>query len=199
MKRLLVPFCLTLIIFIGSAGVSASADFQKGLTAYKSKDYATALREWKPLAKQGDADAQYYLGAMYDKGQGVPQNDKTAVKWFKLAAEQGYADAQNYLGVMYEDGEGVPQNHKTAVKWYRLAAKQGHDGAQNNLGAMYEEGQGVKQDLVYAHIWRSIANMNGNFLAWMEIDSLEEKMTPAQIAEAQKLAQECIRKKYKGC
>ena len=163
MKRLLVPFCLTLIIFIGSAGVSASADFQKGLTAYKSKDYATALRELKPLAKQGDADAQYYLGKMYDKGQGVPQNDKTAVKWFKLAAEQG------------------------------------HDGAQNNLGAMYEEGQGVKQDLVYAHIWRSIANMNGNFLAWMEIDSLEEKMTPAQIAEAQKLAQECIRKKYKGC
>ena len=78
---------------------------------------------------------------MYDKGQGVPQNDKTAGEvWFKLAAEQGFADAQNYLGVMYEDGEGVPQNHKT-VKWYRLAAKQGHDGAQNNLGAMYEEGQ----------------------------------------------------------
>jgi hypothetical protein len=74
--------------------VSESADFQKGLTAAQSGDYATALREWEPLAKQGDADAQYYLGVMDANGQGVPQDYKTAVKWFKLAAEQGNAYAQ---------------------------------------------------------------------------------------------------------
>jgi hypothetical protein len=54
-------------------GVSWSQDFQKGLTAYKSGDYATALREWTPLAKQGDAFAQYNLGVMYGNGQGVPR------------------------------------------------------------------------------------------------------------------------------
>ena len=51
-----------------------SVDFQKGLTAYESGDYATALREWEPLAEQGDADAQFFLGEMYWRGQGVPQN-----------------------------------------------------------------------------------------------------------------------------
>ena len=73
--------------------MSASADFQKGLTAYKSGDFATALRVWTPLAKQGNARAQYNLDLMYGNGQGVSKDDKTAVKWYKLAAKQGYADA----------------------------------------------------------------------------------------------------------
>jgi len=64
-----------------------SGDFQKGLNAYKSGDYATALREWKPLAEQGNASAQKNMGVMYERGHGVPQNDKTAVKWYRLAAE----------------------------------------------------------------------------------------------------------------
>jgi len=49
---------MTLAVLLGSVGVSESADFQKGVTAYESGDYATALREWMPLAKQGDAGAQ---------------------------------------------------------------------------------------------------------------------------------------------
>ena len=97
---------------------ASSADFQKGLTAAQSGDFATALREWKPLAKQGYAYAQYNLGQMYRRGQGVPQDYETAVKWYRLAAEQGDATAQNNLGLMYENGQGVPQDYKTAVKWY---------------------------------------------------------------------------------
>ena len=91
-----------------------SADFQKGVTAYKSGDYATALREWTPVAEQGDAFAQYNLGVMYDKGLGVPQDYKTAVKWYSLAAEQGLAAAQYNLGFMYYNGKGVPQNYRSA-------------------------------------------------------------------------------------
>ena len=64
MRTLPANICLTLTILLGSMGVSASADFQKGYTAYTSGDYATALREWKPLAKQGDADAQHNLGVL---------------------------------------------------------------------------------------------------------------------------------------
>ena len=89
MRNLTATICLTLVLLLGSAGVSWSADFQKGVTAYKSGDYATALREWTPLAEQGHAFAQYNLGVMYDKGEGVPQDDKRALKWYTLAAEQG--------------------------------------------------------------------------------------------------------------
>jgi TPR repeat protein len=80
---------LTLFVLLGSVGVSESADFQKGITAYDSGDYETALREFESLAEQGDAYAQYKLGVMYDNGDGVSQDYKTAKKWVKLAAEQG--------------------------------------------------------------------------------------------------------------
>ena len=69
MKNLTITLCLTITLLLGSAGMSWSADLQKGLTAYKSGDYATALREWKPLAEQGDARAQYNLGQMYYNGE----------------------------------------------------------------------------------------------------------------------------------
>ena len=83
--------------------MSASADFQKGLTVYKSGDYATALREWKPLAEQGNADAQYNLGVMYHTGDGVPKNYKTAMKWYRLAVRKEIPFAQSNLGAMYEN------------------------------------------------------------------------------------------------
>ena len=98
--------------------MSASADFQKGVAAFKSEDYATAQRGLKPLAEQGMPHAQFFLGLMHEDGKGVPKNNKTAVKWYRLAAEQGDALAQYNLGVMYEKGQGVPQDYKTAVKWY---------------------------------------------------------------------------------
>ena len=84
-------------------GNSESADFQKGLTAYRSNDYATALREWEPLAEQGDAFAQYNLGVMYANGDGVPQDDKIALKWFTLAAEQGHAGAKTNLSILQKE------------------------------------------------------------------------------------------------
>ena len=64
MKRLTATICLTIAVLLGSVGVSASADFQKGLTAAQSGDFATALREWTPLAERGDASAQHNLGVM---------------------------------------------------------------------------------------------------------------------------------------
>ena len=84
MKNLTATLCLTIAVLFGSVGVSASADYQKGLTAYKDKDYATALREWTPLAEQGNADAQKNIGRMYGNGMGVTQNFKTAVKYYRM-------------------------------------------------------------------------------------------------------------------
>ena len=77
-------------------------DFGKGLVAAQSGDFATALKEWQPLAEQGNATAQSNLGVMYYNGKGVIQDYAEAFKWYRLAAEQGYATAQSNLGVMYE-------------------------------------------------------------------------------------------------
>ena len=191
--------CLTLIMLLGSAGVSSAADFQRGLAAHKQGDFKAALREWKPLAEQGDARAQSLLGGMYELGKGVPQDDKAAAKWYRLAAEQGDARAQYNLGAMYDLGQGVPQDDKAAVKWYRLAAKQRYAYAQYRLGWMYGSGRGVPQDSIYAHMWFNIAAASGNDQALKTRDTLAKDMTSAQIGKAQSLATECIRKKYKGC
>ena len=85
-------------------------------------------------AEAGSASAQNRLGIIYEKGQGVEQNDKEAVKWFKMAAEQGLAIAQYNLGIMYFSGRGLSKNDRTAAIMFRKAAKKGHANAQNNLG-----------------------------------------------------------------
>jgi uncharacterized protein len=197
MNRLLILPVLLLTLLAGTPAFSA--DFQKGLTALKSGDFVTAVREWRPLAKQGNANAQSYLGVMYENGLGVLQDYKTAVKWYRLAAEQGDASAQTNLGVMYSNGTGVLQDYKTAVKWYRLSAEQGNAGAQNNLGTMYDNGTGVLQDYVRAHMWFNIAASSGNTNAPKNRDIVAKRMNSNQIETAQKLARECVRKKYKGC
>ena len=75
-------------------GGGYAQNFQKGEEAADKGDFATALREWRPLAEQGNADAQNNLGAMYDKGQGVPQDYKEAFNWYRKSAEQGDAEAR---------------------------------------------------------------------------------------------------------
>jgi len=101
---------------------------------------------------------------------------------------------------MYDIGKGVPQDYKTAVKWYSLAAKQGDANAQTNLGVMFYKGEGVIQDIVYAHMWLNIAASSGNTIpASKNRDIVAKQMTPSQLETAQKLARECVRKKYKGC
>ena len=136
-------FLTTLLLAITLSSTVFADDFSDGAAAYKKGDYKTAVKLWKPLAEQGNANAQFVLGLMYANGEGVPEDDKQAVKWYRLAAEQGLADAQYNLGFMYANGEGVPEDDKQAVKWFRLAAEQGLASAQNNLGVRYENGQGV--------------------------------------------------------
>ena len=109
-------------------------------------------------------------------------------------AQKGNADAQNSLGLMYDNGQGVPQNHAEAVKWYRLAADQGDARAQFNLGFVYADGQGVPQSDVIAHMWYNLAGAQGVADALKYRDRLASTMTPAQIAEAQRLAAQWQRK-----
>lgn len=105
-------------------------------------------------------------------------------------AERGDANDQLALGIEYADGLRVPQDYAEAVLWYRRAADQGYLPAQVLLGDTYATGRGVKQDYVQAHMWYNLAAAQGDRLAVQVRDDLAKRMTPDQIAEAQKLARE---------
>ena len=176
-----------LVVILCAVASPVGADFQSGHDAYQRGDYATALREWKPLAERGIADAQYNLGLMYYFGRAVPKDDATAVKWYRKAADQGYAGAHFNLGFMYAEGQGVPQDAAEAMKWYRgavkgygKAAEQGEASAQNNLGFMYANGLGVAQDYAKAVKWYSKAAEQGDDLAKRRAGELETKLASEQ-------------------
>ncbi len=184
--RLTIPFVLSIFCL----AVPAWADFQAGMTAYDGEDYATALREWQPLAEQGDAQAQYHVGMLYHKGRGVPQDDVQARKWYAKAAAQGQAKAQFSLGTLYFNGEGGPKDYQQALRWFRLAADQKMALAQTKLAIMYDDGEGVPKDKVQAYMWISLAATNGDKSGPILRDILAKGMTEAQITKAKKLADE---------
>ena len=128
-----LTFLLSLTFLFLFSGSVYGDDFQDGLDAANRGDFKKAYSLWLPLAKQGNAKAQFHLGLMYYKGQGVPQDYKEAVKWYRLSAEQGLSTAQCGLGEMYYGGEGVSHDYAEAIKWWKLAAEQGHEEAQYNL------------------------------------------------------------------
>ena len=120
------------------------------------------IEQLRQAAEEGDASAQYELGAKYDWGWGVAEDHEKAVKWYRLAAEQGNVEAQRGLGFKYALGEGVWEDDQEAVKWWRKAAKQGDASAQSMLGNMYYEGRGVPDDYREAAQWYQKAAKQGD-------------------------------------
>lgn len=201
----------------------ARSDFDDGMAAYQRGDYATALHEWRPLAEQGDASAQYNLGQMHHNGDGVPQDDSEAKKWYHKAAEQGYAEAEHALGNMYifDDPAG-------AIKWYRKAAERGYRDAWAALAIEYLAGFSVPQDYAEAAKWiRKLADQDepsyqvelGKMyqkgqgvpqdyvqaymwfrlaLEWgtgtKNLDRIADEMTPEDVSKAKRLAREWLEK-----
>ncbi len=160
------------------------------------QDDQEAVKWWRRAAdqehaaEQGHASVLSVLGAIYHHGESVPQDYAEAWKWYRFSAEQGWAAAKHALGCMCYKGEGVSQDYAEAMKWFRLAADQGYAEAQFNLGVMYDNGQGVPQDYPEAAKWYRLAAEQGIATAKKSIETLETKMTPQQIAEAQQLARE---------
>ena len=115
------------------------------------------------------------------------------------SGEQGFVKAQYNLGHMYRHGKGVPQDYKLSSRWFHLAAEQGDAQSQHNIGIAYYKGDGLVRDLGYSHMWVNLASSNGHELAKENLKIIENKMTSSQIAEAQRLARECLKKNYKGC
>ena len=159
-------------------------DFNSGAKAFNRGDYATAIREWQPLAEQGHLQAQANLGAMYINGTGVPQDCNQAVKWYSLSAEQGDPMALFALALMYDKGKCVSQDLNRAAALYKLAAERGNANAQGNLGSMYAQGDGVPQDYVAAYIWLSLASLNGEEMRDVDKMFISKAMSPEQIERA---------------
>ncbi len=104
------------------------------------KDYYSAAKYIKKLAKQGNADSQYELSKLYYNGKGVKQSYSQALKWVQKAAKQGHSQAQRNLAIMYGSGTGVKVSQKKAEFWLKKAAKNGDKQAQEmcqNFGITY--------------------------------------------------------------
>jgi uncharacterized protein len=248
MRKLTAIFCLTIAVLLGSVVVSWSADFQKGLTAYNSGDYATAVSEFRPLAEQENADAQYYLGLMYRSGDGTPpewdcdsgkllQNEECR-RWFTYfssAAKNGHAKSQIiiaelmlYKGPLYLGWEDATAEDCDLAENYLLKASkeeyaeanfilgmygcgfnenerfnliknsvdEGFDEAFIPVAERYNRGLGTSVNKIRAYMFYTIAFESGK---WKDLRSDVSDISSFERRKAQKLARECVRKKYKGC
>lgn len=162
----LLLLCLVLVSPVRAETIEAA------LNAFSQGDYTNALDILERLAKDGHARAQYNLGAMYDSGSGVEEDDQVAAHWYLAAAQQGMANAAFNLGNLYREGHGLAKSYVDAVYWYRKAADQGDTKAQYNLGAMYENGFGVEADLEQAMTWYEQAAQQGQVHAQYRIGTL---------------------------
>ncbi len=172
-------------------GDAASQDFL-GVLYFNgegvNKDVAKAIDLARKAAAQGFEGAQFHLGLAYREGTGVPRDDVKAFEWFHKAATQGESRAQNAVGLLYMLGEGVPKDDFKAAEWTQKAAVQGEEDAQFRLGMAYLRGLGVATDNVLAYAWSNLANAKGVKEAWNTREIAASKMSPAEIAEAQRLS-----------
>lgn len=196
LKKFLLTHCFFMFLL---SPVSWGDEFQKGFAAYENKDYAAAITIFKALAQQGHGNALLTLGHMLYLGEGVEQDRTAAVGLYKLAADKGIPMAQLRIGITFYTGDILPQNYPAAAKYLTLAAEQGNSAAQAMLGSLYFLGEGVLKDDVAAYMWMNIAASLGNDEASTNRDLIAKEMTPNQVAEAQRLARECVSKEYRGC
>ena len=149
------------------------ANLYEGVDALNKGDYETAIKHFNLLANHGSANAQFYIGKMYENGISFKKNDYWAHHWINKAAQLGLPDAQFTLGNMYRTGAGVVKDSNQTFKWFKEAGKKGHPSAQFNLGAMYINGDGVDKSLKDAKYWIALANKNGHGRAQEIWDAFE--------------------------
>lgn len=186
-------FCFVgLVVWAAPAGAGVA----EGEAAMAQGQFARALAAFAPLAKAGDAKAQYFMGYIFSRGLGVPADDKEALKWYRLAAAQGLAEAQFDIGSLYSEGRGVPRDDVEAFKWWLRAAEGGDQLAQSNVSNMYRDGVGTPQNLVDAYKWKVLSETRGasGRIDWGSIvfRPLARQMTPGQIAAGQREARKWL-------
>lgn len=184
----------SLLVLMLMSAASSGADLKKGLAAYNSADYDTAMAECLPLAEAGNAGAQFCVGRMYANGFGVDMNDEQALKWYGLAAEQGHGEAAFSLGVMHANGWGVPMDDKAAFELYLRAAESGFAQAQATVATLYIHARGVDENLAEAYRWYVTAEKLGYASYTAELEALAAEMTDEEVITAHHRADSWVEK-----
>ena len=132
-------------------------ELETAIKTYKDDDYEKALKLFKPIAEDGNAIAEFYMGLIYYEGNDdVPQSFKESVFWFEKSIENGFTGAYSHLGWQYLHGKGVLKSPKKAFNYFEKASElenKWQDYAQFYLGRMYLFGKGVEKNLKQAAYW----------------------------------------------
>jgi S1-C subfamily serine protease len=162
LKRVFSPLTpiLLSITFLSLIGCATSSSIQQsdanGQSAVAMRDrqaLAAEFQQWRALARNGDDQAQFRVGKLYDQGKGVSRDPRKAIDWFRSAAAQGNPDAQFYLGLMYAKGRATEKDDAVAAQWFEKAAEQGYARAQYRLGLAYANAVGVPKDAGKGLYW----------------------------------------------
>ncbi|MBV9931372.1 MAG: sel1 repeat family protein [Alphaproteobacteria bacterium] len=175
---------------------AAFAGVKEGVDAWQAGNYAAAVREWRPLADQGDPDAEFNLGQGYKLGRGVPADMRAAQVWYEKAAQQGHAQAQANLGlILFQNGE-----RGRALPWIRKAADAGDPRAQYVLGTALFNGDlpGVGKDWPRAYALMSRAAAQGLPQAANNLTQMDRFVPLAQRRQGLALAQQMERAQGSG-
>jgi TPR repeat protein len=189
----------------------AVADVERGWQAFLKGDYDTALDQLEPAAEAGDATAQYYLGVLYDHGEGVLRNYRTATGWYEKAAAQGNSDAQFNLGMIYYNGTGDPgaaghpmanyfmcqlldegkvveRDLSRALAYCREAADSGIAGAQFNTGLLLAERSNEVATWREAYTWFLLAKRAHYPGAEQNLEAVKQYLDAGDISQAEAMA-----------
>ena len=160
-----------------------------GLKNLAAGDAMAAFQWLEKAAIQGQPVAEYRLGTLYERGQGVTANAALAVKWYLAAANQGNRKAMHNLAVAYAEGSAGPKDTTEAARWFAQAAALGLSDSQFNLAVLYERGDGVPQSLVDSYKWYSIAAAGGDTESKARMAVLKAQLAPADRQAAERAAQ----------
>ncbi|MDR8054190.1 tetratricopeptide repeat protein [Burkholderia cenocepacia] len=186
MKKTAISILLAAATLTGTAQAQSSqidysVSYSQTNAAYKNKDYVTAMQELKPLAEQGDTNAQVMVGYMYINGQGVPTNSAEGISWYQRAAAQGNRAAQFNLGVNYQFGQNsLPKDPEKAFNFIKQSANNGYAKAQTKLGFFYYTGIGVPVDYKLSLYWSALGLKNGDPDAEKNVSIVFRKAVPEE-------------------
>ncbi|MBV1930471.1 MAG: sel1 repeat family protein [Porticoccaceae bacterium] len=177
---------LILFIFLSLPSLASNGEIAD---TSKTRQSTAVLSDYRQDAERGDRAAQYALGEIYARGEGVRKNHDEALKWYRKAAEQNHVQAQYMLGMIYTLGLVGHRDYIEAVKWLGKAADQSHGKAQLMLGKMYAHGVGVSTDYVQAYKWLNLASVAAMKGAAEAHELVALTMTPDQLKQGEQLSQ----------
>lgn len=168
-------------------------DIEHAKALFKKRAYKDSFPMFWSLANKGNAEAQYYVGRVYQAGLGVPKDHKIAMEWYVKAANNGHRDAHHNIATMYIMGWGVPIDTAEAFRWYEKLANNGDADTQLLLGMTYSNLFGPKRtdpliDVVRGYMWLSIVVARGNRRVITLKSRAEKRMSRDQINEATRQA-----------